>query len=287
MYIKAKNVHRMVEERKDEYFSFGSIAPKSIQNRDYTTYIAEHYSELIDFASKLPNIDQTLVGDLINDVWIALNKRECMGNGFDSEYIARSGLVHDVDVAVKNTISSYAKNRRYCKHYNSEVVVSDTEKYNVYSISDALIAGNDDDGDSSTRQSIEVYRQASKQYSVNIEDDYIEKTEHDNEVREALIYGMLSTEDNSISMESLLDNIDNILSTLENENATVSSPDPDGLCRQLHWAMFKEYDFLDDGVTRGKNTPLVESFRTVLRECAANKENLMRLFRETKLALAQ
>lgn len=261
--------------------TFDSIRPKQVENTEYTDYFCQHYAELADFADRLPNIDHSLVGDLLNDVWISLRSREMAGKGFDNEYVARSGNINPVDVAIKNTIAAYGKNTRYTLKYNNKVAMNGGTAVMI-SISEAI--NGDFDDDSAVSQSIhQAFREASIICSKNVE-DVVDELEHDNMVREALAYALISTEDYSVNLSSILGNLEEMTSILEGRG-TYESPDPDFMVRSMHNSMFREYE-LDKTGNKGYDKELAESFRIIFTEFANDKDNLFRLVDEVKQSIA-
>lgn len=279
MYVSSKLADRLFEQNGNLYSSFDSIEKKQVDNSAYTTYLTEHYAELADYVCRLPHVDPNNVGDLMNDVWISLRQREMRGEGFDEEFIGKNGDTMEIDVAIKNTLLGFSKKELYRMRYNDKVFKNNVEA-TVLSISDAVCGCGEDENE----LAISVYNEASAKYSSDTEELAMQDMIHDDTVREALAYAMIATEDREVSIETILNNVDYMLTPFKNHRCTLENIDSDGLCLGVHKAMFKDYEKLYDG-SIGKDIQLETAFRTVFRELLDNRDNLMAIFSSLKAEL--
>jgi hypothetical protein len=88
-------------------------------NREASSYLIDHYEELIAFIRKA-DIKDEKAHDLLHDVFISITEAEDDGNGFDMEFGSKVNEDGSIDVNlmcveqfVRGRINMYAKNSKY------------------------------------------------------------------------------------------------------------------------------------------------------------------------------
>lgn len=114
--------------------NFGiNLVIKEIDNRDATKFVEENYDEIIQQTLKM-GVQRDRAYDLVNDVYISLNRSEENGDCFDTNFYEGTITVADF---VYGRIKAYSKNI----NYQNEVV----QQFNMKKKADrSLIALNDE-----------------------------------------------------------------------------------------------------------------------------------------------
>ena len=86
-----------------------------------TTYITEHYEELLNYATKLLGGNQ-YAGDLLNDVYISIKRNEDNGEGWDPNK-SKFKEFYTAAQWVKSRMVRYSKNEAYHSNGREEVTV--------------------------------------------------------------------------------------------------------------------------------------------------------------------
>lgn len=273
MWLSTSELEGMQVERRSFFGSYESGALKTVESHMYTQYIEEHYAELTTLAMKLPDVDPTLVGDMINDMWLSLSIREAEGNDFDENYINRADNIVDIDSAVANTLIQYSKNSRYHLRYNNKEKHG-KHTYEVLSMSQALTGSGGSSKDRKEAGAESAYTALCEASLVKEEkslaDSICDKLSYVQVLKDTLSYLIINTEDYKVSMRTILDNIDMLLERVcDRPTDTVNAPDKDGFLKLLHGAMFSEYtgDF-----------ELESNFRLIMKELVRNKEYIMGIY---------
>lgn len=276
MYHNKNFINEDNAELYGSYEGSENRALKGVKSSNFTDYLEENYFQLLHHVELLPNVDPTLAGDLMHDVWCSLNERVLKQEDFDEDYVNRNGEKLPVESVVWNIIAQYAKNSRYCKKYTNKVKVNRSVSVDVISLSPALC-----DEEAGTSGGVELsYRtlsEASLVKSTDVEGLVCEKMTKKSDIKRALEYSLVNTEDYMVSMETLLENIDTVMAQVNKESSTLGAVDKSGILAMLHGTMFKEY-------TADKD--LEYNFRVVLNALREDRLSVMRIYQEVKATLA-
>lgn len=179
-------------------------------NNELSSFIVDNYDEVVKKVKKM-GVQDSMVEDLVHDVYISYIKNEEVGDGYDSTK-GRTGSNITVEQAVYGRLKGYSKNDRYKKPTEAPKTVKKKDKME-YEYKEVASTSLDTD--------VDRLSPCQKFYNQCASVDNIEDIEEKQSLAEQLAFVLSFESSFNVSLKGFFENLDEILDNIGNVSPTL------------------------------------------------------------------